>query len=136
MTTTIQIPQVLPGCFLRGRRARRRRSGENACGPVSVVTVKGERSCWFGSVVTVKGERACWLLTVMREARSVRAVEADTAGWRAGRATWRRTLGYFGWSSEDGYRSQGGDEEGEDAGEMHAGCFCLRLDRGGGGCVL
>ena len=35
--------------------------------------------------------------------------EGDTTGWRAGRATW-------GWSSEDGYRSQGGDEEGGEEG--------------------
>ena len=29
-----------------------------------------------------------------------------------------------GWSGEDGYRGQDGEEEGERGGEMHAGC-CL-----------
>lgn len=55
---------------------------------------------------------------------AVRAVvEGDTAGWRAVRATWVGACILWGWSSEDGYRSQGGDEEGGEEGrEMHAGC--------------
>ena len=39
----------------------------------------------------------------------------DTAGWRE--------FVFFGWSSKDGCRSQGGDEEGEEGREMHAG-YC------------
>lgn len=53
---------------------------------------------------------------------AVRAVvEGDTAGWRAVRATWVGACILWGWSSEDGYRSQCSDEESEEGGEMHAG---------------
>lgn len=45
-----------------------------------------------------------------RETSTVGAVmKGDAAGWRA---TWVRTTILRGWSGEDGYRSQGGDEEG------------------------
>ena len=54
---------------------------------------------------------------VMWESSAVRTVETDTAGWRK--------FVFVGWSSKDGYRSQGSDAEGEEGREMHAGCCRL-----------
>ena len=64
---------------------------------------------------------------VARKTSAGRAVEADTAGWR--------TVGSFGWSREDGYRSRGGEEEGKEGREMHAGSYWVWLGWCGVGLV-
>ena len=56
-----------------------------------------------------------------RETSAVRASEGYTAGQRFVGEMWQRNLGLWVWSREDGYRSQSGDAECEDGGEMHDG---------------
>lgn len=76
--------------------------------------MSGESTCRLGFVVMRKSRAMRAVITVVRESSTVRAIKTDTAGWR--------NFGFFGWSSKDGYWSQGGDEEGEEGREMHAGC--------------
>lgn len=85
----------------------------------------GVSACWLGVVSArwmMLGVKACWLGVVtiiammrgvMRVSSAVRVVDADSARMVRGTC--------FGWSSEDGCRSQGGDEDSEGGGEVHAG---------------
>ena len=95
--------------------ASRVMSGESTSRLVVVVT--GESTC--RSVFVVTGESTSAMgaeAIVMRKTSAVRAMmKTDTARWRE--------FVFFGWSSKDGYRSQGSDEKSEEGGEMHAG-YC------------
>lgn len=81
-------------------------SGESTRRPVMMF---GESTCGFGGWQSSAMRAA---VVTLRESSAVRAVSpTDTAGWRESV--------FFGWSSKDGYRSQGSDEEGEKGREMH-----------------
>ena len=57
------------------------------------------------------------VVTVVRHTSAVGAVKTDAAGWR--------TSVFFGWSRDDGYRSQSGNKDGEEGREKHADCCGL-----------
>lgn len=59
--------------------------------------------------------------TCRRETSAVRASEAYTAGQMFVGEMWRRKLGLWVWSREDGCRGQNSGEEGEDGREKHVG---------------
>ncbi len=70
----------------------------------------GVSACWLGVVTIIAVVRR-----VMRVSSAVRVVDAESASMVRGTC--------FGRSSEDGCRSQGGDEDSEEGGEVHVGLW-------------
>lgn len=88
-------------------------SGESTRRPVVVVT--GKSTCRLVMCGT-SAMNAVILPILTGESSTVRAMmKTDTARGRK--------FGFWSWSSKDGYRSQGSDEESEEGGEMHVG-YC------------